>query len=84
MQLTAPLQVGNQTKRQPTPANIPHRTHMQGEGVLLRHIAITETLIAAKGAADVALALSECERQLAAEGKLSEEWVDVWQAPWRK
>lgn len=59
-------------------------TPPQGEEALRQHLAICETLTRSSFGRDAAVAVLETERLLAGEGRVSEEWRDVWQAPWRR
>lgn len=56
---------------------------MQERTALQQHLAIHEAL-QTSSAADAGRALLTAEQLLVAEGRLSEEWGDVWQAPWRR
>lgn len=51
--------------------------------MLQQHLAIHEALQAAN-AAGAGRALLTAEQLLGSEGRLSEEWADVWQLPWRR
>jgi hypothetical protein len=48
-----------------------------------QHLAISEALQQAQ-AAEVGRALLSAELMLEGEGRLSQQWVDVWQLPWRR
>ena len=50
---------------------------------LQQHLAIHEALVAG-GAAGAGRALLTAEQLLGEEGRLSVEWADVWQLPWRR
>ena len=56
----------------------------KGEAVQRHIVAISEVIASATHGRDAARALLEAERLLHAERCLSEEWVDVWQAHWRR
>jgi hypothetical protein len=56
----------------------------KGEVVQRHAMAISDVLAAAQYGRDAARALLETERLLAAEGHVTEEWLDIWQGPWRR
>lgn len=51
--------------------------------MLEQHLAICEA-IQGGSAGDLGRALLSAEQLLAKEGRLSEEWLDVWQLPWSR
>ena len=56
---------------------------LQEPNALQQHLAISEALQQAQ-AAEVGRALLSAELMLEGEGRLSEQWIDVWQLPWRR
>lgn len=56
---------------------------VQGPEALQQHLAICEAAQSGN-LADMGRALLSVEQLLAAEGRLPEEWLDVWQLPWSR
>ncbi|KAG7673970.1 hypothetical protein Ndes2526B_g02554 [Nannochloris sp. 'desiccata'] len=56
----------------------------KGEVVQRHAMAISDVLASAQYGRDAARALLETERLLAAEGHVTQEWIDIWQAQWRR
>jgi len=56
----------------------------KGEVVQRHAMAISDVLASAQYGRDAARALLETERLLAAEGHVTQEWIDIWQGQWRR
>jgi len=56
----------------------------KGEVVQRHAMAISDVLASAQHGRDAARALLETERLLAAEGHVTQEWIDIWQGQWRR